>query len=54
MDLYNYLKEGTDMRFMFNIGKMYQINGEYGFPSYAYRLQLKEPPKNTLTFIEED
>ena len=54
MDFYNYLKEGTEMRFVFNIGKMYEINGEYGFPIYAYRIQLKEPPKNTIAFIEED
>ena len=54
MDFYNYLKEGTEMRFVFNIGKMYEINGEYGFPIYAYRIQLKEPPRNVLTFIEED
>ena len=54
MDFYNYLKEGTEMRFIFSIGKMYEINGEYGFPIYAYRIQLKEPPKNTIAFIEED
>ena len=54
IDFYKYLKEGTVMRFIFNIGKMYEINGEYGFPIYAYRIQLKEPPKNTIAFIEED
>ena len=39
MDFYDYLKEGTEMRFIFSIGKMYEINGEYGFPIYAQRLQ---------------
>ena len=54
MDFYNYSKEGTEMRFIFSIGKMYEINGEYGIPIYAYRLQLKEPPRNTITFVDED
>jgi hypothetical protein len=40
------------MRFVFSIGNMYEINGEYGFPIYAQRLQLKEPPKNTITFTD--
>ena len=31
MDFYVYLKEGTEMRFIFSIGKMYEINGEYCF-----------------------
>ena len=52
MDFYEYLKENTEMRFIFSIGKMYEINGEYGFPIYAQRLQLKEPPRNTLTFTD--
>ena len=54
MDFYNYLKEGTEMRYMFCIGKTYEINGEYGFPVYAYRLQLKEPPRNTITFVDDE
>ena len=54
IDFYNYLKEGTDMRFIFSIGKMYEINGEYGFPIYAYRIQLKEPPRNTITFVDDE
>ena len=52
MDFYDYLKENTEMRFVFSIGKMYEINGEYGFPIYAQRLHLKEPPKNTITFTD--
>ena len=52
MDFYDYLKEGTEMRFVFSIGKMYEINNEYGFPIYAQRLQLKEPPRNTITFTD--
>ena len=51
---YDDLKEGTGMRFIFSIGKMYEINGEYGFPIYAQRLQLKEPPRNTVVFTDED
>jgi hypothetical protein len=41
MDFYNYLKEGTEMRFVFSIGKMYEINGEYGFPIYAHKNTTK-------------
>ena len=37
MDFYDYLKENTEMRFVFSIGKMYEINGEYGFPIYNRR-----------------
>ena len=54
MDFYDYAKEGTEMRFIFSIGTMYEIHGEYGFPIYAQRLQLKEPQKNTITFTDED
>ena len=54
MDFYDCLKEGTEMRLIFSIGKMYDINGEDGFPIYAQRIQLKEPPKNTITFTDED
>ena len=42
------------MRFIFSIGKMYEINGEYGFPIYGIRLQLKEQLKNNDTFFDED
>ena len=54
MDFYDYLKEGTEMRFIFSIGKMYEINGEYACPIYAQRLQLKEPPRNTVVSTDED
>jgi len=40
------------LRFEFSIGKMYEINGEYGFPIYAQRLQLKESQRNTITFTD--
>ena len=48
MDYYNYSKDGTEARVSFGLGKMYGINDEYGFPIYAFRVQLKEPPTNTV------
>ena len=54
MDLYDYLKGDTDMRYIFNIGNMQEINGEYGVPIYAQRLKLKEPPRDADTFVDED
>ena len=54
MDFYDYLKENTEMRFIFSIGKLYEINNEYGFPIYGIRLQLKEQLKNSDTFFDED
>ena len=52
MDFNDYLKEGTDMRFRFSIGNMFEISGEYGFQIYAQRLQLNEPPRTTITFAD--
>ena len=54
MDFYNYEKEKTETRWIFNYGNMYEITGEYGFPIYAYRIQLKEPPRNTITFVDDE
>ena len=45
MDFHDYLKENTEMRFIFSIGKMYEINGEYGFLIYAQRIQFKRAAK---------
>jgi hypothetical protein len=33
---------------------MYEINGEYGFPIYAHRKQLEEPPRETITFVDDE
>ena len=53
MDYYNYFKDGTEARVIFSLGKMYEINNEYGFPIYALRVQLKELPTNTVSFSSD-
>ena len=41
MHFYNYLNEGTEMRFIFSIGDMHEIDGEHGFPSLHAESNLK-------------
>jgi hypothetical protein len=40
------------MRFIFSIGKMYEINGEYGFPIYAHKITIKRTTKKYITFTD--
>ena len=54
MDFYNYCKEGTELRLVFGVGRMFEINQEYGFTPYAFRVQLKEAPRNTTAFTDSD
>ena len=54
MDYYNYFKDGTEARVIFSLGKMYEINNEYGFPIYALRIQLKEKPTNNTVSFNSD
>ncbi len=53
MDQYNYFEDGAEARDIVGLGNMYEINNEYGFPIYALRVQLKEPPTNTVSFSSD-
>ena len=54
MDYYNYFQEGTETRIIFSLGKMYEINNEYGFPIYGLRIQIKNSPIIETPFVQSD
>ena len=54
MDYYNYFQDGTETRVIFSLGKMYEINNEYGFPIYGLRIQIKNNPIIETPFVQSD
>ena len=53
-DFYKYFKEHSEIRIIFSIGKLYEINQEYGFTPYALRIQIKNSPIIETQFVQSD
>ena len=53
-DFYKYFKEYDEIRIIFSIGKLYEINQEYGFTPYAMRIQIKQSSINEIQFMQSD
>ena len=46
-------KEHSEIRIIFSIGKLYEINQEYGFTPYALRIQIKNSPMIEKPFVND-